>query len=112
MKSIVFFDLEVSQKGDIQDIGAITLNDLSFHDVSVNQFMKFIQGYEFLCGHNILIHDLKYLPQMNLSKMIPIDTLYLSRLLFPKKPYHNLLKDDNFYIDELNNPLNDSKKAR
>jgi ATP-dependent DNA helicase RecQ len=112
MKPIVFFDLEISQKEEIQDIGGITHHDLPFHDVSVNQFMKFIQGYEFLCGHNILKHDLKYLPQLNHSIMIPIDTLFLSPLLFPKKPYHNLLKDDKFNIDELNNPFNDSKKAR
>ncbi|MCL2374648.1 MAG: DEAD/DEAH box helicase, partial [Treponema sp.] len=41
-----------------------------------------------------------------------IDTLYLSPLLFPKKPYHRLLKDDKMLTDELNNPLNDAKKAK
>ena len=41
-----------------------------------------------------------------------IDTLYLSPLLFPRKPYHALLKDDKLQTDELNNPLNDSIKAR
>ena len=40
-----------------------------------------------------------------------IDTLYLSPLMFPKKPYHNLVKDDKLTADELNNPLNDAKKA-
>ena len=42
---------------------------------------------------------------------IPIDTLYLSPLLFPHRPYHALLKDDKLQTDELNNPLNDSIKA-
>ena len=41
-----------------------------------------------------------------------IDTLPLSPLLFPKKPYHRLLKDDKLQVDELNNPVNDAKKAR
>ena len=41
-----------------------------------------------------------------------IDTLYLSPLLFPTKPYHKLLKDDKLQTDELNNPLNDSIKAK
>ncbi len=41
-----------------------------------------------------------------------IDTLFLSPLLFPTKPYHALLKNDKLQSDELNNPLNDSKKAR
>ena len=40
-----------------------------------------------------------------------IDTLYLSPLLFPKRPYHALLKDDKLQVDELNNPLNDAQKA-
>ena len=44
--------------------------------------------------------------------MTSIDTLRLSPLLFPKRPYHKLLKDDKLQTDELNNPLNDSIKAR
>ena len=40
-----------------------------------------------------------------------IDTLFLSPLLFPKRPYHALLKYDKLQTDELNNPLNDAKKA-
>lgn len=41
-----------------------------------------------------------------------IDTLYLSPLLFPKRPYHSLVKDDKLQIEELNNPVNDSLKAK
>ena len=41
-----------------------------------------------------------------------IDTLFLSPLLFPKRPYHHLVKDDKLQVDELNNPVNDSMKAR
>jgi ATP-dependent DNA helicase RecQ len=41
-----------------------------------------------------------------------IDTLFFSPLLFPAKPYHSLLKDDKLQTEEINNPLNDSKKAR
>ena len=41
-----------------------------------------------------------------------IDTLFLSPLLFPNKPYHRLLKDDKLQTDELNNPLNDAIKAK
>lgn len=41
-----------------------------------------------------------------------IDTLLLSPLLFPKNPYHRLLKDDKLQTEELNNPFNDAKKAR
>ena len=41
-----------------------------------------------------------------------IDTLYLSPLLFPEKPYHKLLKDDKIISDDLSNPLNDAIKAK
>ena len=40
-----------------------------------------------------------------------IDTLYLSTLLFPEKPYHSLTKNDKLETDSINNPLNDSKSA-
>ncbi len=45
------------------------------------------------------------------NRPLAIDTLYLSPLLFPRKPYHALLKDDKLQTEELNNPLNDSIKA-
>lgn len=32
--------------------------------------------------------------------------------MFPRKPYHKLLKDDKLLSDELNNPLNDAVKAK
>ena len=41
-----------------------------------------------------------------------IDTLYLSPLLFPKRPYHNLHKDYKLQDEEFNNPVLDSEKAK
>ena len=32
-------------------------------------------------------------------------------MLFPQKPYHNLIKDDKIITNQLNNPVNDSKKC-
>lgn len=68
----------------------------------------------YLCGHNIVHHDLRYLRPLLDQPLSakPIDTLYLSPLLFPEQPYHALLKDDKLQTDELNNPLNDAEKAR
>lgn len=67
----------------------------------------------YLC-HNIVHHDLRYLrPLLDQPfSAKPIDTLYLSPLLFPERPYHALLKDDKLQTNELNNPLNDAEKAR
>ena len=88
----------------------------SFHSSSTSEFISFINGTRFICGHNILNHDLKYLQKAlsdsGITQFKVIDTLFLSPLLFPMRPYHHLLKDDKLQSEELNNPLNDSIKAR
>lgn len=111
--TILFFDTEISGDDKIKDIGAVYENGNAFHSASVNEFSEFISEADFLCGHNIIHHDLKYiLPKLNNAQFKYIDTLYLSPLLFPERPYHSLLKDDKLLSDELNNPLNDSQKAQ
>ncbi len=114
---ITFIDTEIeSAKGKILDIGAIKEDGNRFHSASLGDFTKFLKGSEYICGHNILNHDIKYIDQTINEAGIPplnvIDTLHLSPLLFPTKPYHALLKDDKLQSEELNNPLNDSIKAR
>lgn len=84
------------------------------HTASVWDFCAFAVGAEFLCGHNVVHHNLKYLSPV-VDERVPkqiIDTLYLSPLLFPKRPYYRLLKDDKLQVEEGNNPVNDSQKAR
>ena len=110
MKSIVFVDSEVGLDGKLLDIGAVK-EGARFHSGSKSQFREFVSGSEYICGHNILEHDLKYIGDIFESGQVFIDTLYLSPLLFPRRPYHALLKDDKLQTDELNNPLNDSIKA-
>ncbi|KYG77753.1 RecQ family ATP-dependent DNA helicase [Roseivirga spongicola] len=117
MKNIVFIDTEVDPKNNrILDIGAIKSNGDSFHSNSIPDFIRFLTDSEFICGHNILSHDLKFIrnsfSQDFLESKKVIDTLHLSPLLFPSKPYHNLLKDDKLLTEEINNPLNDSIKAK
>jgi len=108
---ICFFDLEVSEQGKILDIGAVR-GGRKFHSGSIPGFVDVVGNCEFLCGHNIVEHDLKYAGQFLKGSHKVIDTLYLSPLLFPGSPYHRLLKDDKLLSDELNNPLNDALKAR
>lgn len=117
MKSIVFFDTEIHQdSGRLLDIGCIKGDGSSFHSNYPAKFVRFIQGNQYLCGHNIFRHDLKYIQDIldisGIPKLLCIDTLYLSPLLFPARPYHALVKDDKLQSDELNNPLNDAIKAR
>lgn len=112
MKQIVFLDVEVSNE-KVVDFGAIYEDNKSFHDVSERNFSKFINDAFYICGHNIISHDFKYIKDsIKQRKYLLIDTLCISPLIYPKKKYHNLLKDDKLQIDSVNNPLNDSKKAK
>lgn len=111
---IVFVDTEISPtQQKICDIGATTISNNIFHNPSITEFERYAHKAQFICGHNIIHHDLKYLyGSLNNCKKKYIDTLFLSPLLFPKKPYHKLLKDDKICSDEFNNPVNDSIKSK
>ena len=112
--SIVFFDTEIStDQKRLLDLGAVTESGAIFHGKNLYDFAAFIAQAKFLCGHNIVEFDLRYLEKAGLSIKAPvIDTLFLSAWLFPKRPYHRLVKDDKILSEDLNNPVNDSKKAR
>ena len=114
LKSVVFIDAEISvDDNKIHDLGAVKDDRTYFHSASIRDFISFISGADFICGHNLIHHDLKYIRAATESDLqtMAIDTLYLSPLLFPKRPYHALLKDDKLQVEELNNPVNDCKKA-
>ncbi|NLW32066.1 MAG: RecQ family ATP-dependent DNA helicase [Fibrobacter sp.] len=117
MVSIAFFDTEINPKTlKVLDIGCIKDSGEIYHSSSIPGFTSFLKGSQFACGHNIFNHDLKYVGDSVIRAGIDIsnciDTLYLSPLLFPKRPYHALVKDEKLQSEELNNPLNDSQKAR
>lgn len=117
MNPVAFVDSEIDPKSlKILDIGSIRGDGATFHKTSVAEFISFLSGTKFVCGHNILRHDIRYigkaLAEAGIETSNIIDTLFLSPLLFPSKPYHALLKDDKLQSDDTNNPLNDSIKAR
>jgi len=117
MNSIAFIDTEIeTNSGKILDIGSIKYDGTSFHSNSITDFIKFLSGTQFVCGHNIINHDLQYIQKAITDAKVNsdniIDTLFLSPLLFPTKPYHGLLKDDKLQTEDANNPLNDSIKAK
>lgn len=115
---MIVFDFEVDVKNNkIQDIGAISTKNMKFHDSSIRKFLKYVKRNKstLFAGHNVISFDLKYLKETPLENIITpdntIDTLYLSALIFAKKTYHKLVKDDKLTYDEENNPLNDSIRA-
>ena len=117
MNSIAFIDTEIEPRSrKILDIGSIKGDGSSFHKTSIADFIQFLNGTKFICGHNIFNHDIKYIGKVltdaGIKSSSIIDTLFLSPLLFPTKPYHALLKDDKLQSEDTNNPLNDSIKAR
>ena len=62
MNSIAFIDTEIDPKSrKILDIGSIKNDGNYFHKASVTEFVQFINGTQFICGHNIFNHDVKYI---------------------------------------------------
>lgn len=114
---IIYFDTEINPKTKkILSYGAISSDESKLHTKSFKDFADFIKDADILCGHNILKHDLQYLIPFFKAEGIKItdaiDTLPLSALLFPDKPYHKLVKDEKLQSEESNNPLNDAIKAK
>ena len=110
-RNIAFVDTEVGLKDHkIHDIGALRDDGATFHQASQTALDQFLQEgkVDYICGHNLIHHDAHYL---HLNGFL-IDTLYLSPLLFPKRPYHHLVKDDKLMSEQMNNPVNDCEKAK
>ena len=107
-----FVDTEVGMKDHkIHDIGALRHDGATYHGASKKELLRFLESTEvdFICGHNIVHHDAKYL---DMAKWNLVDTLYMSPLLFPERPYHHLVKDDKLVSEQMNNPVNDCEKAK
>lgn len=117
MPQITFIDTEVDPTSKkILDIGCVNDNGSMFHSPSLSELGDFLQTSEYLCGHNIIDHDKKYLEKWIgtdfASRYKFIDTLFLSPLFYPEQPYHKLVKDDKLDSENLNNPYIDATKAR
>ncbi|UZA54268.1 RecQ family ATP-dependent DNA helicase [Moraxella bovis] len=111
MPYIAYLDLEIdTHTKKIMDIGAV-FADKNLHTAKISEIINQIKDADFICGHNFLNHDYTYiqsdLQSINKNPTDIIDTLYLSALLFPKRPYHALNKDYKTDFENSNNPLND-----
>ena len=105
-------DVEIGfEDHKIHDIGAIRYDNATFRKTSKKELFNFLRDVEYICGHNIIHHDAKYLFPNETCHWFLVDTLYISPLLFPERPYHRLVKDDKLVTDQMNNPVNDCKKA-
>ena len=108
--TVVFVDVETTKDGKrLLDIGAWRNDKGSYHSASKPGLYTFAGGADFVAGHNIVQHDLKYLP--GLKDLDVIDTLYLSPLLFPENKEHALSKAEKITEEEHNNPAVDARKS-
>ncbi len=106
-------DVEVGLKDHkIHDIGALRYDGATYHKASKKELLEFLSATEYVCGHNIIHHDAQYLFAGTTCRWLLVDTLYVSPLLFPERPYHRLVKDDKLISEQVNNPVNDCKKAK
>lgn len=107
-----FVDVEVGLKDKrIHDIGILRWDGAKYHSADKRAAISFLEDVDFVCGHNVIHHDMKYLLDDEVQRWRLVDTLYVSPLLFPERPYHHLLKDDKLMNEQMNNPVNDCEKA-
>lgn len=107
-----FVDVEVGLKDKrIHDIGILRWDGAKYHSADKKAAISFLENVDFVCGHNVIHHDMKYLLGDEAQRWQLVDTLYMSPLLFPERPYHHLLKDDKLINEQMNNPVNDCEKA-
>lgn len=113
MNNILFLDIETNPKSKSVDYGAI-FNGQELHERNTRKLEQWIKAAKYICGHNILNHDIPELKkklgdQIFINKKY-IDTLLWSPILFVKRPNHKLTKGYRIVNpSEVNNPLSDCK---
>lgn len=81
-EDIAFIDTEVNpQTGEIFDYGAITANQ-KLHTSSFHKFADLLQNSRYVCGHNILNHDIPYIQKQagNVSGRIFQNKIFIDTL--------------------------------
>ncbi len=111
----LFFDLEYNpEQKKVREYGYI----LGEERVRAKDPIKLeiaSEKAEFIVGHNVLRHDAPILKQyfsIDFPNIKALDTLMLSSLLFPCKPYHKLRKEYLHNEDEPSDPLKDAELCK
>ena len=108
INKILYIDIETTKQGKIKDIGAL-FEGQELHERHLTKLEKWIKQAEYICGHNLVAHDIPLLErvlgkEIFVNKKI-IDTLLWSPLLFSDNPYHKLVKGYKIVNDsDCNNP--------
>ena len=113
MQNILFLDIETNPHNKRVDYGA-TFKGQELHESNTVKLEQWIKEAKYICGHNILNHDIPELKKKLGNQIFEdkryIDTLLWSPLLFVKRPNHKLTKGYRIVnASEVNNPLSDCK---
>jgi len=118
----VFFDLECGEDSSIFALGAVfgahpplAARNAEQVKQKIPVFRDWVRSAQYLCGHNIVAHDLPQLKQLHGSGDYEgkvIDTLYLSPIAYPSRPYHHLTKEDKLIRESRNDPVQDSRSCQ
>ena len=118
----LFFDLECGEDNTVFALGALLGNNTPLVARNAEQvrqqmlvFRDWVRSARYLYGHNIIAHDLPQLKQLHGPEDYEgkvIDTLYLSPIAYPTKPYHHLTKEDKLVRESRNDPVQDSRSSR
>ncbi len=77
-------DIEVGLSDHkIHDIGALRDDGATFHKASKKELFDFLEGMDYVCGHNIIHHDARYLFADRPCHWKLVDTLYVSPCCSP-----------------------------
>ena len=124
--SCLFLDLETLEDGRLCAIGAV-LGGREFLRPEQGRSLRdpagalaeldgFARDARWVAGHNLIGHDVPHLrieaPDLGVLRLPAIDTLVLSPLAFPRRPYHQLVKDYKLVGDAKSNPAGDARLAR
>ena len=111
----LFFDLEYNPgTGTVREYGYILGEDRA-REKNPAKLEDAASKAKFIVGHNVLRHDAPILRQyfsIDFPNVKALDTLMLSSLLFPRKPYHKLRKEYLKNEDEPSDPLKDAELCK
>ena len=111
----LFFDLEYNPETQrVREYGYI-LGEEEIRERNTAKLEQAASKAKYIVGHNVLRHDAPILRQyfsIDFPNVHALDTLMLSSLLFPRKPYHKLRKEYLHNEDDPSNPLEDAKLCK
>tara|TARA_R110002033_G_scaffold167528_1_gene206728 strand:+ start:3029 stop:7843 length:4815 start_codon:yes stop_codon:yes gene_type:complete len=116
INKVLYLDIETNKQGKIKDVGAL-FNGQELHENQLTKLESWINQAEYICGHNIVEHDIPLLERVLGNEVFKnkkiVDTLLWSPLLFGDNPYHKLVKGYKIVNDsDYNNPLSDCKLTK